>query len=63
MAHTYNGWKVHGADGRALVLFMIGMWLPLHKNLAAAGHQVIRVGSTSFPDDTPLFNPIRRLFS
>ena len=33
------------------VVFIIGMWLPLHKDPAAVGRRVIRSKPTSIPED------------
>jgi hypothetical protein len=40
-----------------LVVFIVGMWLPLHKDPAAIDRGVIRARSTEVPQYAPTFQP------
>ena len=39
------------------VVFIIGMWLPIHKDPAAIDRQVIRARSTGVPHNAPTVQP------
>ena len=44
------------------VVFLIGMWLPLHKDPAAVDRRVTRAGPARTPSCSLPSDPIRRLF-
>ncbi len=52
MARVVNG-RYTASMEEPFVVFMIGMRLPLHKDPAVVGREVIRAKSTRIPDNTP----------
>ena len=52
MAQVVNGRYTARMD-EPFVVFLIGMWLPLHKDPAAIERRVIRASSTGVPHNAP----------
>lgn len=52
MAQVVNGRYTARID-ESFVVFIIGMWLPLHKGPAAIDRPMIRARSTSVPHNAP----------
>ncbi len=52
MAHVIPG-RFTARTDEPFVVFIIGMWLPLHKDLAAVGRGVTRAGHSGTPQYSP----------
>jgi hypothetical protein len=57
MAQVVNGRYTARMD-EPFVVFVIGMWLPLHKDPAAVDRGVIRARSTGAPRNAPTVQPL-----